>query len=199
MESERPLTFADEVRSVPGGEHLDRCYSCGTCVSRCLIQQKLEPDYNPRRLLRMVMLDMREEAFQSPTTWLCSACDLCYTACPQEIHISSVINAVKHLAVEAGYQPVIQSAKVNAQTCVGCGLCEQACPYEAITLEKTNVPFRGKEMTIAQVNAEKCMACGLCASVCRSASIELAAAAPSEEFIEDIHSWMMKQRREVAA
>ena len=73
MESERPLTFADEVRAVPGGEYLDRCYSCGTCVSRCLIQQKLEPDYNPRRLLRMVMLEMREEAFQSPTTWLCSA------------------------------------------------------------------------------------------------------------------------------
>jgi ferredoxin len=110
-----------------------------------------------------------------------------------------VINAVKHLAVEAGYQPVIQTAKVNAQTCVGCGLCEQACPYEAITLEKTNVPFRGKDMTIAQVNAEKCMACGLCASVCRSTSIELASAAPSEKFIEDIHSWMMKQRREVAA
>ena len=68
-----------------------------------MIQQKLEPEYNPRRLLRMVMMDMREEAFKSPTTWLCSACDLCYPACPQEIHISGVIGAVKQLAVEAGY------------------------------------------------------------------------------------------------
>ncbi len=196
MESEHPLTFAEQVRAVPGGEFLDMCYSCGTCVSRCLIQQKVEPDYNPRRLLRMVMFDMREEAFQSPTTWLCSACDLCYTACPQEIHISSVINAVKHLAVEAGYEPVVQTAKVNPQTCVGCGLCAQACPYEAITLEKTNVPFRGKELTIAQVNTEKCMACGLCASVCRSTSIELAAAVSSEAFIEDLQHWMMKSSQE---
>ena len=39
---------------------------------QCMIQQKLEPEYNPRRLLRLVMMDMREEAFQSPTTWLCS-------------------------------------------------------------------------------------------------------------------------------
>ena len=196
--SDRPLTFADQVRAVPGGEHLDLCYSCGTCVSRCLIQQKLEPDYNPRRLLRMVMFEMREEAFRSPTTWLCSACDLCYTACPQEIHISSVINAVKHLAVEAGCQPVIQSARVNQQTCVGCGLCEQACPYEAIKLEATAVPFRGKEVTVAHVDPEKCMACGLCASVCRSTSIELVAPVNSEEFIEDIHDWMMKQSREAA-
>ncbi len=119
-----------------------------------------------------------------------------YTACPQEIHLSSVINAVKHLAVEAGYEPVVQTAKVNPQTCVGCGLCAQACPYEAITLEKTNVPFRGKELTIAQVNTEKCMACGLCASVCRSTSIELAAAVSSEAFIEDLQHWMMKSSQE---
>ena len=82
MESERPLTFAEQVRAIPGGEHLDMCYSCGTCVSRCLIQQKLEPEYNPRRLLRMVMLEMREEAFESPTTWLCSACVTCATRLP---------------------------------------------------------------------------------------------------------------------
>ena len=97
-----PATFAAQVRSVPGGEHLDLCYSCGTCVSKCLIQQKLEPEYNPRRLLRMVMMDMREEAYQSPTTWLCSACDLCYPACPQQIHISTLIGAVKTLAVQDG-------------------------------------------------------------------------------------------------
>ena len=66
MESEHPLTFADQVRSIPGGEHLEMCYSCGTCVSKCMIQQKLEPEYNPRRLLRLVTMDMREEAFNKP-------------------------------------------------------------------------------------------------------------------------------------
>ena len=196
MESEHPLTFAEQVRAIPGGEHLDMCYSCGTCVSRCLIQQKLEPKYNPRRLLHMVMLEMRHEAYESPTTWLCSACDLCYPACPQEIHISGVINAVRQLAIQDGYQPVIQPARVNQQTCVGCGLCEQACPYEAITLEKTNVPFRGKGITIAHVDMDKCMACGLCASVCRSTSIELEPVVSSEKFVEDIRDWMMDQPME---
>ena len=55
-------TLADLVRAIPGGEHLELCYSCGTCVSKCMIQQKVEPEYNPRRLLRMVMLGMRERA-----------------------------------------------------------------------------------------------------------------------------------------
>ena len=197
MESEHPLTFAEQVRAIPGGEHLDMCYSCGTCVSRCLIQQKLEPDYNPRRLLKLVMLEMREEAFKSPTTWLCSSCDLCYPACPQEIHISGVINAVRQLALEAGYEPVIQPAKVNQQTCVGCGLCVEACPYEAIALEETNVPFRGKGLKIAHVDEQKCMGCGLCASVCRSTSIELDDPIDNEEVVSDIHQWMMDKAVEV--
>ena len=97
------ITFADQVRAIPGGENVEMCYSCGTCVSKCMIQQKLEPEYNPRRLLRQVMMDMQTEAFENPTTWLCSKCDLCYPACPQQIHISGVIGAVKQLAVEAGY------------------------------------------------------------------------------------------------
>ncbi len=75
-------TFADQVRAMPGGEHLEACFSCGTCVSKCMIQQKVEPEYNPRRLLRLVMMGLREEAFTSPTTWLCSACDLCYPSLP---------------------------------------------------------------------------------------------------------------------
>ena len=71
MKNKQALTFAAEIQGIPGGEHLEMCYSCGTCVSKCMIQQKLEPEYNPRRLLRMVMMDMREDAFKSPTTWLC--------------------------------------------------------------------------------------------------------------------------------
>ena len=91
--------FAEEVKAIPGGEYLEMCFSCGTCVSKCMVQQKVEPDFNPRRLLKLVMMEMREEAYGSPTTWLCSSCDLCYPACPQKIHISGVITALKKIAV----------------------------------------------------------------------------------------------------
>jgi coenzyme F420-reducing hydrogenase delta subunit/heterodisulfide reductase subunit C len=164
MESERTLTFADQVRAIPGGEHFDVCYSCGTCVSKCMIQQKLEPEYNPRRLLRLVNMDMRDEAFASPTTWLCSACDLCYPACPQEIHISAVIGAVKQLAVEAGHTSPLETVVVDEALCSGCGICVMTCPYEAPRLIEKEV--NGVMDRFSEVDAEKCMGCGMCVAAC---------------------------------
>lgn len=164
MESDRPMTFADQVRAIPGGEHFDVCYSCGTCVSKCMIQQKLEPEYNPRRLLRLVNMDMREEAFASPTTWLCSACDLCYPACPQQIHISAVIGAVKQLAVEAGYTTPMETVSVDEALCAGCGICVMTCPYEAPHLIEKEV--NGLMDRFSEVDAEKCMGCGMCVAAC---------------------------------
>jgi heterodisulfide reductase subunit C len=183
MESNQPLTFADEVRAMPGGEHLDMCYSCGTCVSKCMIQQKLEPEYNPRRLLRMVMMDMREEAFQSPTTWLCSACDLCYPACPQEIHISEVITAVKQLAVEAGHTSPLETVTVDESLCSGCGICVMTCPYEAPHLIEKEVD--GVMDCFSEVDAEKCMGCGMCVAACPIGAIARPGVA-NPEIVEQI-------------
>lgn len=169
MEAEHPMTFADQVRAIPGGEHLEMCFSCGTCVSKCMIQQKLEPEYNPRRLLRMVMMDMREEAFKSPTTWLCSACDLCYPACPQEIHISGVIGAVKSLAVEAGYTSPLETVSVDETLCSGCGICVMTCPYEAPHLIEKEV--NGVMDRFSEVDKDKCMGCGMCVAACPMGAI----------------------------
>lgn len=185
-------TFADEVRAVPGGETLDFCFACGTCVSKCMVQQKVDPDYNPRRLLRMVMEDLREEAYQSPTTWLCTACDICYPACPQEIHISAVINAVKARAVNHGHATALKTAIVNQQTCVACGLCAEVCPYDAITIIEAKVPYRGL-IQLASVDPGRCMACGICSAVCRSTSIELSETSSDEAIITKLWDWMLPE------
>jgi ferredoxin len=129
-----------------------------------MIQQKVEPEYNPRRLMRMVMMDMREAAFESPTTWLCSACDLCYPACPQEIHISGVIGAVKELAVEAGYSSPLETVSVDEDACSGCGICVLACPYEAPHLVEKEV--NGLMDRVSEVDTDKCMGCGTCVAAC---------------------------------
>ena len=163
-QTEGPETFADRVRAIPGGEHLEVCYSCGTCVSKCMIQQKVEPEYNPRRLLRMVMMGMEHEAFTSPTTWLCSACDICYPACPQEICISGVIGAVKQLAVEAGYTSPLETVAVDEDKCSGCGICVMVCPYEAPHLIEKEVD--GEMDRFSEVNSNKCMGCGTCVAAC---------------------------------
>ena len=145
------------------------CYSCGTCVSTCMIQQKVEPEYNPRRLLRLVMMDMREEAFESPTTWLCSACDLCYPACPQEIHISGVIGAVKQLAIEAGYESPLETVSVDESLCSGCGICVMSCPYEAPHLVEKEID--GVMDRVSEADANACMGCGICVAACPMGAI----------------------------
>ena len=187
--SENPGNFSDIVRSMPGGEFLELCYSCGTCTSKCMVQQKLEPTYNPRRLLRKAILNLEEEAYEDLTTWLCTQCDLCYAACPQQIHISSILLAVRNLAIQAGKKSPLNTAQVNEQTCVACGLCAQVCPYEAIQLVEKKVPYRGM-VTIAQVDASHCMACGLCTAVCRSASIELKDEFSDDALISDLWHWI---------
>ena len=171
-------SFADQVRVIPGGEQLSVCFACGTCVSKCMIQQKVEPEYNPRRLIRMVMMGMQEEAFRNPTTWLCSACDLCYPACPQEIHISGVIGAVKQLAVEAGFTSPIETVSVDESICSGCGICGMACPYQAPSLIETQV--NGQTDRIASVDTNKCMGCGTCVAACPTGAISRAGVSNQE-------------------
>lgn len=185
--------LSERVKAIPGGEMLMMCYSCGTCTSKCMIQTKLESTYNPRRLIREAVFNLTEDAFTDKTTWLCTACDLCYPACPQKIHISGVINAVKAIAVESGKKTPYQVAKVDEATCVACGLCVKICPYQAITLAEKRVPFRGT-VTVASVDAGKCMACGMCTAACRSTSIRLAEDHNDADYIDSLLSWLSAER-----
>jgi coenzyme F420-reducing hydrogenase delta subunit/NAD-dependent dihydropyrimidine dehydrogenase PreA subunit len=169
MQAIKGETFADQVRAIPGGENLDVCFACGTCVSKCMIQQKLEPEYNPRKLIRMVMLGMREEAYSNPTTWLCSECDLCYSACPQEIHISEVISAVRQMAIQAGFSSPIETVTVDETACSGCGICGMACPYEAPSLVEKMV--NGQMDRVSEVDENRCRGCGICVAACPTGAI----------------------------
>jgi len=139
-------------------------------MAACLIRRQ-DADYNPRRILHMTMLGLREEVLGSHLIWLCSACDECYPHCPQDIHISELFKAFQTIALREGYTRPGSVARVNERTCVACGLCVEVCPYDAVELVQKRV--LGREKTVAQVNAALCMSCGVCAASCRSASIDL--------------------------
>lgn len=55
-------SLSQRVKATPSGENLLLCYSCGTCVSKCMIQKKINPNYNPRRLIREAVFDDTELA-----------------------------------------------------------------------------------------------------------------------------------------
>jgi len=96
--------FRDEVASLPGGENIKRCFACGTCAAGCPVTN-ITDEYSPRRIIRQVLLGMREEVLSSPALWLCVMCYRCYARCPQQVNFTDVMQALRHLAIRDGYAP----------------------------------------------------------------------------------------------
>jgi len=96
--------FKDEIAKEPGGEHITRCFSCGTCTAGCPVREVTDR-YNPRKIIRMALLGMRKAVLSSDFIWLCSACHTCYERCPQDVRITDLMTAIKNIAVRDGYTP----------------------------------------------------------------------------------------------
>lgn len=94
--------FKDEIAAEAGGENIKRCFSCGTCTASCPIREVTDR-YNPRRIIRMAILGLKEEVLSSDFIWLCSACYTCYERCPQDVRITDLMNAIKNIAIREGY------------------------------------------------------------------------------------------------
>ncbi len=96
--------FKNEIAKEAGGEAIKNCFQCGTCAASCPVM-RANPEYNPRKIIWMVMLGMREEVLKSDFIWLCSACYSCLERCPQNVKVTELMNAIKNLAVKEGYMP----------------------------------------------------------------------------------------------
>lgn len=96
--------FKYEVASEPGGENIKFCFACGICTASCPIRS-IDERYNPRKIIRMVLLGMKERVLKSDFIWLCSCCYSCAERCPQGVRFTDVMHAIKNLAVKAGYIP----------------------------------------------------------------------------------------------
>jgi heterodisulfide reductase subunit C len=94
--------FKYEVAKEPGGANIMRCFACGTCSVGCPVRA-IDDKYNPRKIIRMVLLGMRKQVLQSDFIWLCSTCYTCYDRCPQGVCLTSIMTALKNIAVREGY------------------------------------------------------------------------------------------------
>jgi len=94
--------FKDEVSERPGGQNIKRCFQCGTCTAGCPVRE-VEEKYNPRKIIWMTILGMRDRVLSNDFIWLCSECDTCQERCPQDVRIPDVMVALKNLAVKRGH------------------------------------------------------------------------------------------------
>jgi len=94
--------FKYEVAAEIGGVNINRCFACGTCTAGCPVRE-IDEKYNPRKIIRMVLLGMRERVLKSDFIWLCSTCYTCYDRCPQDVQLTSIMTALKNIAAREGY------------------------------------------------------------------------------------------------
>ncbi|MBN2302513.1 MAG: 4Fe-4S dicluster domain-containing protein [Lentisphaerae bacterium] len=96
--------FKYEVASHPGAENIKKCFSCGTCTGACPVF-RVESDYNPRKIIRQILLGLRKEVLQSKEIWLCARCYSCTAHCPQGVSFADIIVVLREMAIQEGYAP----------------------------------------------------------------------------------------------
>ncbi len=104
--------FKDEVASRPGGERVKACFLCGTCTAGCPVSF-YNDEYNPRRIMRMLLLGMKNEVLSSPEIWQCSQCHKCVAHCPQDVRFADVMRVLRQMAVEQGFADVSLPAAIE--------------------------------------------------------------------------------------
>lgn len=71
----------------------DMCMACGTCSAGCPLTG-IE-GFDPRKIVRMVLMGMDKELIESKLPWLCTMCGKCEYACPMGINIVNLIRTAR--------------------------------------------------------------------------------------------------------
>jgi len=64
---------------------------------------EIDAGYNPRKIMRMILLEQKDETLGSKELWKCNQCHACVSHCPQDVRFADVVRALRDLAVEQGY------------------------------------------------------------------------------------------------
>ena len=115
----------------------NRCFDCGTCTGVCPVSQA-EPAFDPRRIIHMIKMGMKDQLLGSESLWYCSHCDTCAFVCPQDVQFSSIVDVLRAMAIKEG------RADLDKFEQWGTGPCKASCPahisiqgfIEAINQEK---------------------------------------------------------------
>ena len=129
--------FKFEVAQEHGGERIKRCFACGTCTTICPVFS-VNNKYNPRKIIRMILLGLKDEVLNSDFIWLCSGCYSCYELCPRDVKITHLMNAIRNIAVREGHIPKPMEAGVDLLEKYGRLL--EVSEFENTLREKKGIP-----------------------------------------------------------
>ena len=109
----KEIPFKKQISNTPGGANALSCFLCGSCTAGCPVNE-IDDAYNPRKIMRMLLLDQKEDVLASQELWKCNQCHTCVAHCPQDVRFADVLRALRELAVEGGYVLESLQAEVEA-------------------------------------------------------------------------------------
>lgn len=86
------------------GQNIHSCYQCRRCAAGCPVGD--DTGITPDRLIRLLIMEDREAAFQNELVWRCVSCYTCGTRCPNEIQTARITETLKKMAKEAHLEPL---------------------------------------------------------------------------------------------
>jgi heterodisulfide reductase subunit C len=85
-----------EIAALPGGEHIHRCWQCGSCTNSCTVNA-INPDFNPRYWIYLIRMGMESELLRDKDIiWQCVSCNKCTYVCPRDVFPEGVMKATAH-------------------------------------------------------------------------------------------------------
>ncbi len=82
------------------GTSINLCYQCGKCSAGCPVGFAM--DYTPRQVIRLLQLNLIDEALNAESIWICASCDTCSARCPRGVDIASLMDALRREALSQG-------------------------------------------------------------------------------------------------
>ncbi len=144
--NELDAEFKFRIARKIGDDSFLNCFACGSCTASCPVR-RLEEKYNPRRLIRMAILGMREEVYKSEFLWLCSYHSTCLNRCPQKVNIGAVSDAVVRIGqrynekewndgFDSGFRRAVMAEVPGVTACFACGSCTAVCSETFLDRDK---------------------------------------------------------------
>jgi len=109
LETKEPATIKETLERILDTEKIKYCFECGICTASCSVSEMLRKDFNPRDLLKRVVLSP-EKALASDELWLCAWCYRCQRLCPQALKLPEIFLIMRTIATKQGQMQPFESA-----------------------------------------------------------------------------------------
>jgi len=109
MSSEVPAAkalgeFSKELQSLLDEEGMPHCYQCSRCTSAC--PSALGTGiFNPRKIVLSLLLGEVPQMTVDDPVWMCVNCHSCEEACPKNVHVAGIMNALRNEGFKQGTAP----------------------------------------------------------------------------------------------